>query len=60
MLVDDDVQRAAAVELVREVSWANLRDRLALGDLDAAQLLSPLPMMTTLGADGLPDARGRH
>lgn len=53
MLVDDDVQRAAAVELVREVSWANLRDRLALGDLDAAQLLSPLPMMTTLGAGGL-------
>lgn len=41
------------VELVREVSWANLRDRLALGDLDAAQLLSPLPMMTTLGAGGL-------
>lgn len=41
------------VELIREVSWANLRDRLVLGDLDAAQLLSPLPMMTTWGAGGL-------
>jgi ABC-type nitrate/sulfonate/bicarbonate transport system substrate-binding protein len=44
------------VELVREVSWANLRDRLALGDLDAAQLLAPLPLMTTLGAGGLREA----
>jgi len=41
------------VTLVREVSWANLRDRLVLGDLDAAQLLSPLPMMTSYGAGGL-------
>jgi two-component system, oxyanion-binding sensor len=41
------------VELIREVSWANLRDRLAVGDLDAAQLLSPLPMMTTWGAGGM-------
>jgi ABC-type nitrate/sulfonate/bicarbonate transport system substrate-binding protein len=41
------------VELVREVSWANLRDRLVLGDLDAAQLLSPLPMLTTWGAGGV-------
>lgn len=41
------------VQLQREVSWANLRDRLVLGDLDAAQLLAPLPMMTTYGAGGL-------
>ena len=41
------------VELVREVSWANLRDRLLMGDLDAAQLLAPLPMMTTYGAGGM-------
>lgn len=45
--------RGLDVELVREVSWANLRDRLVLGDLDAAQLLAPLPMMTTLGVGGL-------
>ncbi len=41
------------VDLIREVSWANLRDRLVMNDLDAAQLLSPLPMMTTYGAGGL-------
>ena len=41
------------VELSREVSWANLRDRLVLGDLDAAQLLAPLPMMTSYGAGGM-------
>lgn len=41
------------VELVREISWANLRDRLALGDLDAAQMLSPLPMMATYGVGGV-------
>src|SRR5690606_18569875 len=41
------------VDLVREVSWANLRDRLVMGDLDAAQLLAPLPLMTTYGVGGL-------
>lgn len=41
------------VELVRDVSWANLRDRLVLGDIDASQMLSPLPMMTTYGAGGM-------
>lgn len=41
------------VDLVREVSWANLRDRLVVGDLDAAHLLAPLPLMTTYGVGGL-------
>ncbi len=41
------------VQLRREVSWANLRDKLVLGDLDAAQLLAPLPLMTSFGAGGL-------
>jgi two-component system, oxyanion-binding sensor len=41
------------VELVREVSWANLRDKLVVGHLDAAQLLAPLLMMTSFGAGGL-------
>lgn len=41
------------VELVREISWANIRDRLVLGNLDAAQLLSPLPMMTAYGLGGI-------
>ncbi len=46
-------QHGLEVELIREVSWANLRDRLVSGDLDAAQMLAPLPMMTTYGAGGL-------
>ena len=41
------------VELSRDVSWANLRDKLVVGHLDAAQLLAPLLMMTSFGAGGL-------
>ncbi|MEM1156488.1 MAG: CmpA/NrtA family ABC transporter substrate-binding protein [Pseudomonadota bacterium] len=41
------------VVLEREVSWANLRDRLSTGDLDAAQILAPLPLATALGAGGI-------
>ena len=39
--------------LHREVSWANLRDKLVLGTLDAAQMLAPLPLATTLGCGGM-------
>ncbi len=46
-------QYGLEVELHREVSWANLRDRLVVGELDAAQLLSPLILMTSHGAGGL-------
>lgn len=42
-----------SVNLVREVSWASLRDRLAYGALDAAQCLAPMPVAATLGADGV-------
>ncbi len=41
------------VALHQEVSWANVRDKLAAGALDAAQMLAPLPAMTTLGVSGL-------
>ncbi len=41
------------VTLCREVSWANLRDKLVVGLLDAAQLLAPLPMTTAMGAGGM-------
>ena len=41
------------VTLVREVSWASLRDRLAYGALDAAQCLAPMPVAASLGADGV-------
>jgi NitT/TauT family transport system ATP-binding protein len=39
------------LELVREVSWANVRDRLMLGQFDAAHMLAPLAIAATLGQD---------
>jgi nitrate/nitrite transport system substrate-binding protein len=38
-----------AVELSREPSWANIRDKLAAGALDAAHMLAPMPLAATLG-----------
>jgi two-component system, oxyanion-binding sensor len=38
------------VTLAREPSWANVRDNLAAGRLDAAQMLAPMPLASTLGA----------
>lgn len=41
------------VELSLEASWAGIRDKLAAGMLDAAQLLAPMPLAANLGADRL-------
>lgn len=35
--------------LVRETSWANIRDRLIVGHFDAAQMLGPMTVASTLG-----------
>ena len=40
-----------AIDLVREVSWANIRDKLILGQLDAAHMLAPFAIATTLDSD---------
>ena len=37
------------VELVREVSWSNIRDRLAVGHYDAAHLLTPMAVASSIG-----------
>ncbi len=37
------------IELVRETSWASLRDNLVVGNLDAAHCLAPLAAATHLG-----------
>jgi len=37
------------IELVREVSWANIRDKLILGHFDAAHMLAPFALATSLG-----------
>lgn len=41
------------VHLQREVSWANIRDRVGFGSLDAAHMLAPMPLAASLGIDGL-------
>jgi two-component system, oxyanion-binding sensor len=35
--------------LVRETSWANIRDRVIIGHFDAAHLLGPMAVASTLG-----------
>jgi two-component system, oxyanion-binding sensor len=35
--------------LVRETSWANIRDRIVLGHFDAAHMLGPMAVASTLG-----------
>ncbi len=37
------------VELSREASWATIRDKLAVGALDGAQMLAPMAIAQTLG-----------
>jgi ABC-type nitrate/sulfonate/bicarbonate transport system substrate-binding protein len=37
------------VDLVREVSWSNVRDKLNIGLFDAAHLLAPLAIASNLG-----------
>lgn len=41
------------LHLVRESSWANIRDRAALGHFDFAQMLAPMPIAATLGLNPL-------
>ena len=53
LLVAVDKGFAAAegldVELVREVSWANIRDKLNVGVFDAAHLIAPIAIASSLG-----------
>jgi NitT/TauT family transport system ATP-binding protein len=42
-----------SLELVREVSWSNLRDRLHVRLLDAAHMLAPAAIASTLGIGGV-------
>ncbi|MBW8812916.1 MAG: ABC transporter substrate-binding protein [Caulobacterales bacterium] len=40
------------VELVREVSWATIRDKVNVGALHGAHMLAPMALATALGASG--------
>lgn len=42
------------VTLSREASWATIRDKVAVGALDAAHMLAPMALAATLGAGGDP------
>ena len=42
------------LSLVRQPSWSTLRDMLALGRLDFAHMLSPMPVAMSLGLGGMP------
>lgn len=42
-----------SVELSEEVSWANIRDKVIVGQLDAAQMLAPMVLASSLGLGGL-------
>lgn len=43
-----------SLELFRDVSWANVRDRLAFRQFDIAHMLSPMPVAATLGLGSNP------
>lgn len=43
------VEESLDVQLVREVSWSNIRDKLAVGLFDAAHLLAPMAVASNLG-----------
>jgi nitrate/nitrite transport system substrate-binding protein len=46
------------VEISREPSWANIRDKVATGALDAAHMLAPMPIAATFGAGPLQQPMG--
>ncbi len=41
------------VSLSNEPSWANIRDKTVLGELDGAQMLAPMVLASTLGSSGV-------
>jgi ABC-type nitrate/sulfonate/bicarbonate transport system substrate-binding protein len=42
------------LQLCREASWANIRDKVALGYLHGAQMLAGMPIAATLGINQVP------
>jgi ABC-type nitrate/sulfonate/bicarbonate transport system substrate-binding protein len=48
---EKDFAAAEGIELtlVRETSWANIRDRMAVGHFQVAHLLAPMPIAANLG-----------
>ncbi len=42
-----------ALTLIRETSWANIRDKLAVGHFDVAHMLAPMPIAASLNLTSL-------
>lgn len=51
-------RRGLKVTLSREVSWANIRDKLSVGLLDAAHLLAPMACASAFDSTGTPLVTG--
>ena len=49
-----DADNGFSFELLREASWANVRDKVEAGFLDCAIMLAPMPLASTLGLGGRP------
>ena len=49
-----------SVTLSREVSWANIRDKVAVGALDGAHMLGPMALASSLGLAGVGPAKRRR
>jgi NitT/TauT family transport system ATP-binding protein len=49
-------EQGIALELLRDTSWATLRDRLVYGQVQAAHMLAPLAVAVTLGLSQQPCA----
>jgi len=47
-------RQGLAIDLVKDVSWANVRDRLAFQQFDIAHMLSPMPVASMLGLGSNP------
>lgn len=41
-------REGVTLKLVRETSWANIRDRIAIGHFDVAHMLAPMPIAASL------------
>ncbi len=48
-----DREEGLSLDLVRASSWSSVRDMLAFGRVDAAHLLSPMPVAMALGLGGV-------
>ena len=51
-----DVEEGISLQLHKEVSWANIRDKVIVGHFDCAQMLAPMPIASTLGLNHVREA----